>query len=54
MPELPEVETVVRGLREIAVGCEITRAKLIGEKLKRINPRNLRGDICAYPHEPTG
>lgn len=40
MPELPEVETVVRGLREIAVGCEITRAKLIGEKLKRINPRN--------------
>ena len=40
MPELPEVETVVRGLREIAVGCEITRAKLIGEKLKRLNPRN--------------
>ncbi len=45
MPELPEVETVVRGLREIAVGREITRAKLIGEKLKRINPRNFPSKI---------
>lgn len=45
MPELPEVETVVRGLRRIAVGREITRVKLIGEKLRRINPRNFSSKI---------
>ncbi|MBN4076324.1 bifunctional DNA-formamidopyrimidine glycosylase/DNA-(apurinic or apyrimidinic site) lyase [Gemmatimonas aurantiaca] len=46
MPELPEVETVVRGLREIILGKMIIEAKLLGAKLKLQNPRNFTNDVC--------
>jgi len=39
MPELPEVETVARGLRTLIVGRTIVEAKLLGAKLKLQNPR---------------
>lgn len=38
MPELPEVETVVTGLRGSIVGQKIVRAELLTRQLVRINP----------------
>ncbi len=35
MPELPEVETIVRGLREQILGLEITRARLLKTDILR-------------------
>lgn len=40
MPELPEVETVVRGLRELTNGSTIVSAKITGAKLRSMNPRD--------------
>lgn len=39
MPELPEVESVVRGLRELTLNKTILSARLLGAKLKAQNPR---------------
>lgn len=38
MPELPEVETVARGLRRSLIGCTIAKAKIRCEKIARENP----------------
>lgn len=40
MPELPEVETVARGLRSLISGRSITDSQLPGARLKAQNPRN--------------
>lgn len=45
VPELPEVETVVRGLRELTLGKTIAEAKLLGVKLKNQNPRSFTRDV---------
>lgn len=45
MPELPEVETVVRGLRELTLGKTISSAKILGAKLKAQNPRSFVRDV---------
>ena len=41
MPELPEVETVVRGLRPILVGRRLARVELHREGLRRPFPEGL-------------
>ncbi len=45
MPELPEVETVARGLRELILGQQILSAKLLGAKHKAENPRNFSSRV---------
>ncbi|MFQ5606458.1 MAG: bifunctional DNA-formamidopyrimidine glycosylase/DNA-(apurinic or apyrimidinic site) lyase [Candidatus Zixiibacteriota bacterium] len=45
MPELPEVETVARGLRALVIGREIVDTRLLGVKLRRINPRNFKSRV---------
>ncbi|HSG98472.1 MAG TPA: DNA-formamidopyrimidine glycosylase family protein, partial [candidate division Zixibacteria bacterium] len=45
MPELPEVETVVRGLRALALERRIVDAKLRGAKLRAQNPRNFAAQV---------
>ncbi len=46
MPELPEVETVVAGLRNAIVGQKIVRAELLTRQLLRINPPDF-GEVVA-------
>lgn len=45
MPELPEVETVVAGLRRVIVGQRIARARLLTRQLKRVNPKNFSEQV---------
>jgi formamidopyrimidine-DNA glycosylase len=45
VPELPEVETVVRGLRELTLNRTIVGAKILGAKLKAQNPRSFSRDV---------
>lgn len=40
MPELPEVETVVTGLRNVIVGQRVASARLLSKQLFRFNPKN--------------
>jgi formamidopyrimidine-DNA glycosylase len=41
MPELPEVETVMNGLRQFLLGKKITRAKLFTPKIRNIVPKKI-------------
>jgi formamidopyrimidine-DNA glycosylase len=45
MPELPEVETVRRGLEKTLVGCAITKVVLRRHELRRPLPRGFAGHL---------
>ncbi|MGH8003134.1 MAG: bifunctional DNA-formamidopyrimidine glycosylase/DNA-(apurinic or apyrimidinic site) lyase [Limisphaerales bacterium] len=40
MPELPEVETVAAGLRNLIIGQRIDSARILTKQLARVNPKN--------------
>ncbi|HPQ50948.1 MAG TPA: DNA-formamidopyrimidine glycosylase family protein, partial [Alphaproteobacteria bacterium] len=42
MPELPEVETVLTGMKEFLLGQTIRDVKIFSPKLRNIIPKNLR------------
>lgn len=48
MPELPEVETTVRGLRPIMVGKKISEIVVRQRNLRWIVPQNLAHILCGY------
>jgi formamidopyrimidine-DNA glycosylase len=45
MPELPEVETVVRGLREAILGKKILRLSYCAPHLRKMNPHGFAGKL---------
>lgn len=45
MPELPEVETIVRDLREIIVGLRVEKVDIKLDKLVRTGPRKLTSSL---------
>jgi formamidopyrimidine-DNA glycosylase len=45
MPELPEVETVVAGLRSFIVGQRIRSARLLTKQLARVNPKKFSDTV---------
>jgi formamidopyrimidine-DNA glycosylase len=46
MPELPEVETVLTGMKEFLLGQTIRDVKIFSPKLRNIIPKNLRKGRC--------
>ena len=46
MPELPEVETVCRGLGPVLVGQVIARVDMHRKDLRKPFPKNLKIDLC--------
>jgi formamidopyrimidine-DNA glycosylase len=46
MPELPEVETIVRGLAESIQGAKIARTRVFRSDLLRVSPRVFRGGLA--------
>ena len=51
MPELPEVETVRRGLARCMTGRQIVRAELRRPDLHRVRPVFASGACLLYPSE---
>jgi formamidopyrimidine-DNA glycosylase len=45
MPELPEVETIVRGLRKTVIGNKIKNVKIIFPDIVKQNLRNFKRDV---------
>lgn len=45
MPELPEAETLVRGLRPLLPGCTVSRTRVVHADVLRIPERRFRGEM---------
>jgi formamidopyrimidine-DNA glycosylase len=45
MPELPEVETVVRGLRRTVIGARLGRVRLVSERIAAVNRRGWKAAL---------